>query len=781
MVGAHPPEQARALRARRATRPGELVEVRITSAAPHFLRAESGRRSVKPAPRRRVPHPGRGGVTRHLAIVGPTASGKSAVALAVAARVRATSRSCRSTRCRCTGAWTSARPSRRRPSGPRCRITSSTSPIRPRNGRSARRRPRPGPRSPTSKGAVGGRCSSAGPACTCGPSSTVCAFRRATCEVRAALEARDRDRRPVSRVRTTGSPRPIRSRRRASNRAMPAASCARSRCSRRTGRRSRRSASGLGDYGPPAFDVGLVGVWLPRAELGRRIAARFAAMRAAGLEAEVRALADRPPARTTNLRKNRRHGSGGCRARRRRRSATRSSSPIFDGEIPRSTTPSTWPCAAPGSSRAASGCGSGAIRASAGSAPPEIPTTSPAVVLALWQTDRSRPSRPNRTHDLSSISPSCTPPGTTSSCGSRSTATTPPLAPETVAHLCDRHRGIGADGLITIGPGDAGAGVDCTMRLQNADGGDAEMSGNGIRCLAWVAARAGLGTEHELTVDTAAGRRVVSLDPRRSRRGRRGRRRHGCRSRSATRTSRSRSTASSTGATSPTSAIRTSCASSSIPRMVPVDRARSAHRARRPFPAAHERRVRPRPPARRHRHAGLGTRRGRDAVVRHRRVRGGRGRAQPRRRRRHVSACACPAASSTSTLGPTVRSGRPGRARVRRRHRGRRVDPIARSRPRDRVLARAPEPSAPPSHRDRGRSRCRPPARAARRHHLRHRDGRRGRGVARGARAARRHRGRRAGALRAATPAHARPRDLHRQGQGRRAAARSRKRSTSTS
>ncbi|HEV7525625.1 MAG TPA: diaminopimelate epimerase [Acidimicrobiia bacterium] len=86
-----------------------------------------------------------------------------------------------------------------------------------------------------------------------------------------------------------------------------------------------------------------------------------------------------------------------------------------------------------------------------------------------------------------------------------------PLAPETVARLCDRHLGIGADGLITIGPGDAGPGVDCTMRLQNADGSDAEMSGNGIRCLAWVTARAGLGTERELVVDTAAGRRVVSL------------------------------------------------------------------------------------------------------------------------------------------------------------------------------------------------------------------------------------------------------------------------------
>jgi len=65
---------------------------------------------------------------------------------------------------------------------------------------------------------------------------------------------------------------------------------------------------------------------------------------------------------------------------------------------------------------------------------------------------------------------------------------TRPLARETAARLCDRHRGIGADGLITIGSGDPRTGADCTMTLQNADGGEAEMSGNGIRCLAWVAA-----------------------------------------------------------------------------------------------------------------------------------------------------------------------------------------------------------------------------------------------------------------------------------------------------
>jgi diaminopimelate epimerase len=78
-----------------------------------------------------------------------------------------------------------------------------------------------------------------------------------------------------------------------------------------------------------------------------------------------------------------------------------------------------------------------------------------------------------------------------------------------VAALCDRHRGIGADGVITLGPGHDGA--DCAMTLVNADGGLAEMSGNGVRCLAWVAAQRGLGTPSRLAVDTAAGRRVVDV------------------------------------------------------------------------------------------------------------------------------------------------------------------------------------------------------------------------------------------------------------------------------
>lgn len=86
----------------------------------------------------------------------------------------------------------------------------------------------------------------------------------------------------------------------------------------------------------------------------------------------------------------------------------------------------------------------------------------------------------------------------------------PGLDAAVVAALCDRHRGVGADGLITIGPGRDGA--DCSMLLVNADGGRAEMSGNGARCLTWVAARAGLARGNELVVDTAGGRRHVELE-----------------------------------------------------------------------------------------------------------------------------------------------------------------------------------------------------------------------------------------------------------------------------
>jgi len=89
-------------------------------------------------------------------------------------------------------------------------------------------------------------------------------------------------------------------------------------------------------------------------------------------------------------------------------------------------------------------------------------------------------------------------------------ADAPGPPPAAVAGLCDRHRGIGADGLMILGPGDDE--VDCTMTLFNADGSPAEMSGNGIRCLASVATDAGLARDDRLVVRTAAGVRTVDLD-----------------------------------------------------------------------------------------------------------------------------------------------------------------------------------------------------------------------------------------------------------------------------
>lgn len=58
----------------------------------------------------------------------------------------------------------------------------------------------------------------------------------------------------------------------------------------------------------------------------------------------------------------------------------------------------------------------------------------------------------------------------------------PVLTPEQAVRWCDRHFGIGADGVIFVLPGQAGS--DYTMRIFNSDGSEPEMCGNGIRCFA---------------------------------------------------------------------------------------------------------------------------------------------------------------------------------------------------------------------------------------------------------------------------------------------------------
>ena len=68
--------------------------------------------------------------------------------------------------------------------------------------------------------------------------------------------------------------------------------------------------------------------------------------------------------------------------------------------------------------------------------------------------------------------------------------------------LCDRRTGIGADGLLRLGP-------ELRMHLHNADGSRAEMSGNGIRCLAQAVFAAGLAEGNEVELVTDAGPRLV--------------------------------------------------------------------------------------------------------------------------------------------------------------------------------------------------------------------------------------------------------------------------------
>lgn len=74
--------------------------------------------------------------------------------------------------------------------------------------------------------------------------------------------------------------------------------------------------------------------------------------------------------------------------------------------------------------------------------------------------------------------------------------------------MCDRHRGIGADGLIRVGTGGA---APFRMELYNEDGTRAEMSGNGISCLAQAVVRAGLAPDGAVSVETDAGIRVVTV------------------------------------------------------------------------------------------------------------------------------------------------------------------------------------------------------------------------------------------------------------------------------
>src|SRR6187455_147063 len=68
--------------------------------------------------------------------------------------------------------------------------------------------------------------------------------------------------------------------------------------------------------------------------------------------------------------------------------------------------------------------------------------------------------------------------------------------------IADRHFGVGGDGLILICPSER---ADARMRMFNADGSEAEMCGNGLRCVAKYVHDHGIATKPRLAIETGRG------------------------------------------------------------------------------------------------------------------------------------------------------------------------------------------------------------------------------------------------------------------------------------
>src|SRR5215212_307305 len=80
--------------------------------------------------------------------------------------------------------------------------------------------------------------------------------------------------------------------------------------------------------------------------------------------------------------------------------------------------------------------------------------------------------------------------------------------PDLTRSICDRHFGVGADGILIPAPSDV---ADLKMIYVNSDGSPSEMCGNGIRCLARYAKDRGLVSGNALTVETGGGVKKVVL------------------------------------------------------------------------------------------------------------------------------------------------------------------------------------------------------------------------------------------------------------------------------
>jgi diaminopimelate epimerase len=78
------------------------------------------------------------------------------------------------------------------------------------------------------------------------------------------------------------------------------------------------------------------------------------------------------------------------------------------------------------------------------------------------------------------------------------------VGPEQVRRLCDRHRGVGADGVLALAPADE-PGYVARLRIYNPDGSEAELSGNGARQALLYLRRQGWTRSETYSIQTAAG------------------------------------------------------------------------------------------------------------------------------------------------------------------------------------------------------------------------------------------------------------------------------------
>jgi diaminopimelate epimerase len=89
-----------------------------------------------------------------------------------------------------------------------------------------------------------------------------------------------------------------------------------------------------------------------------------------------------------------------------------------------------------------------------------------------------------------------------------------PITAATAVALCNRHRGLGADGLVRLSESETGESL--CFELRNADGSIAETSGNGLRCAGLAALDAGLTVTSTFPLETVGGVAIVTVGDRRA-------------------------------------------------------------------------------------------------------------------------------------------------------------------------------------------------------------------------------------------------------------------------